>query len=95
MSEKKEKAEAGKTQHMGEDGSATSTVAASAASSSTTPTWTAADQTAFEHALKTVPKDAADRWDQIAAHVKTKTKAQCQQRFKEIAAEVKKQQGKK
>jgi hypothetical protein len=52
------------------------------------------EQAKFERALKSVRKDAGDRWDQIARQVGTKTKAQCMARYKEIAAQVKAKGGK-
>jgi DnaJ family protein C protein 2 len=46
--------------------------------------WSADEQFAFEEALRTVPKEEGERWVKIAALVKTKTKKQCVDRFKEI-----------
>ena len=40
----------------------------------------------LEDALRSVPKDAGDRWDQIAARVDGKTKKQCKIRVKELMA---------
>ena len=44
----------------------------------------------LEDALRSVPKDAGDRWDQIAAQVDGKTKKQCKIRVKELMAYAKK-----
>jgi len=49
--------------------------------------WNAEQQTAFEIALKTIPK-SDDRWDKIAAAVPGKTKKDCVNRFKEIRAKI-------
>lgn len=71
--------------------------ASSSSSSAPAPTpaansdvFTADEQAKFEAALKSVSKDAPTRWDQIAAKVGTKTKAQCMARYKSIAEQVKK-----
>jgi DnaJ family protein C protein 1 len=47
-------------------------------------------QKQLEDALRSVPKDAGDRWDQIAAQVDGKTKKQCKIRVKELMAYAKK-----
>ena len=39
--------------------------------------WTAAQTAALAGALKSVPKDSADRWDQIAAAVGSRTREEC------------------
>lgn len=57
--------------------------------------WTSDEQDALEKAMKSVSKDAADRWDQIAVLVKTKNKKQCIARFKEIRDAILKQRGDK
>jgi len=49
--------------------------------------WTADQQFALEQALKTVPK-GPDRWNNIAAAVKGKTKKEVIRRFKEIRARI-------
>jgi DnaJ family protein C protein 2 len=46
--------------------------------------WSTEEQAALENALRTVSKDAPDRWGDIANLVKTKTKKQCVARFKHI-----------
>lgn len=46
--------------------------------------WSDVEELALVKALKEVPKDAADRWDRVAAAVGTKTKVQCGRRFKEM-----------
>jgi hypothetical protein len=56
--------------------------------------WSADEQQKLELALKSVGKDAADRWEQIAAKVGTKSKKQCIARFKFIRDEILKKQGK-
>ena len=50
--------------------------------------WTGTEQAALEYALRTVPRDAEDRWEQVASNVVTKTKRQCIARFKEIRAQI-------
>jgi hypothetical protein len=50
--------------------------------------FTVTEQAAFEAALKSISKDAPTRWDEIAAAVKTKTKAECIARYKAIREEV-------
>ena len=49
--------------------------------------WSDVEQSAFESALRSVPRDAEDRWEQIAALSK-KSKAQCVRRYKEIRAQI-------
>jgi DnaJ homolog subfamily C member 2 len=44
--------------------------------------WTETEELALVKALKTVSKDAADRWEQVSTLVQTKTKTQCFQKFK-------------
>ncbi|KAH7615639.1 hypothetical protein Ndes2526B_g09614 [Nannochloris sp. 'desiccata'] len=46
--------------------------------------WTAAEELLLVKALKEVPKDAEDRWDQVSAAVGTKSKIACGRRFKEM-----------
>lgn len=65
--------------------------AAAPAPASSSADWTEAQELALVKALKAVPKDApgvaegtVDRWEQVAALVPGKTKAQCMRRFKEI-----------
>ena len=50
--------------------------------------WSDEEQSAFESALRTVPRDVDDRWERIAALVSSKSKAQCIRRFKEIRAQI-------
>ena len=51
--------------------------------------WTAEEQSALESALRTIPKDGSnDRWERIAALVKSKTTKQCIARFKHIRKEI-------
>jgi hypothetical protein len=56
----------------------------SSSSSSSADSFTQAQQTQLEDALRTVPKDAPDRWDAIAACVDGKSKAQCVARVKAL-----------
>eukprot|EP01060_Flectonema_neradi_P002065 TRINITY_DN11248_c0_g1_i1.p1 TRINITY_DN11248_c0_g1~~TRINITY_DN11248_c0_g1_i1.p1 ORF type:complete len:436 (+),score=61.43 TRINITY_DN11248_c0_g1_i1:39-1346(+) len=49
-------------------------------------TWTKADQTAFEKALKKAPRGVSNRWELIAAAVPGKTPKQCAARYKELAS---------
>lgn len=49
--------------------------------------WSEEEQSAFESALRSVPRDAEDRWEQIAALSK-KSKSQCVRRYKEIRAQI-------
>jgi len=78
--------------------SSSSSAAASSSSSSSTSTgpvvFSIAEQAAFEQALKSVPKDAPDRWEQIAKKVGTKTKKECMTRFKEVRESILKGKGK-
>jgi hypothetical protein len=46
--------------------------------------WTSEQQAAFEAALRSVPKDHADRWEEISKLVDGKSKKDCIKRFKEI-----------
>jgi len=50
--------------------------------------WTRDEQQLLEKGLKEVPKDAADRWEQIAALVNTRNASQCQKRFAHLKAEI-------
>jgi hypothetical protein len=50
--------------------------------------WTKEEQTLLEQALRSVPKDAADRWDQIARTVLTRNKAQCAARYAHLREQV-------
>jgi DnaJ family protein C protein 2 len=54
------------------------------ATSSRETSWTQEEELALVKALKEVPKDAADRWDQVAKAVGTKSKIACAKRFKEM-----------
>jgi hypothetical protein len=56
------------------------------ASSPAALTFSASEQQRLELGLQTVPRTAPDRWDQIAAIVGTRTKAQCIARFKQVVA---------
>lgn len=44
--------------------------------------WTPAEQKLLEQALKTYPTSVAERWDQIAACIPTRTKKECMRRYK-------------
>jgi len=55
--------------------------------------WTEAQELALVQALKTVPKDASDRWDQVAAAVEGRSKVECMKRFKELKASFKAKKG--
>jgi len=50
--------------------------------------WNADQQASLERALRTVPKTAEDRWEQIAKLVPGKSKKQVMQRFKLIKAQI-------
>ncbi|KAL4443910.1 hypothetical protein ABPG75_011647 [Micractinium tetrahymenae] len=65
-----------------------------AVSSATSGEWTEEQELALVKALKTVGKDAEDRWGQVAALVPGKTKAQCFRRFKELKESHKAAKGK-
>lgn len=53
-------------------------------SSKETKSWTQEEELALVKALKDIPKDAQDRWDQVAKAVGTKSKVACAKRFKEM-----------
>ena len=53
--------------------------------------WSADEQAALERALKSVSKEAEDRWEQISAVVGSKSKKQCVARFKHIREQIIKQ----
>ncbi len=55
--------------------------------------WSADEQSALENALKSVGKDENERWEKIAAIVKTKNKKQCLARVKHIKEEIMKKKG--
>lgn len=57
--------------------------------------WNAEQQAQLEAALRTVPKTAEDRWDQIALLVSGKTKKQVIARFKRIREQISKSMAKK
>ncbi|KAL4449534.1 hypothetical protein ABPG77_007178 [Micractinium sp. CCAP 211/92] len=63
---------------------AAGTAAPAAVASAASGEWTEEQELALVKALKTVGKDAEDRWGQVAALVPGKTKAQCFRRFKEL-----------
>ncbi|XP_046846689.1 dnaJ homolog subfamily C member 1-like [Xenia sp. Carnegie-2017] len=52
--------------------------------------WTQNQQKQFEKALATVPKDASDRWTQIAKNVPGKSKEECIARYKFLVEMLKK-----
>ena len=52
--------------------------------------WTEQDQILLEKGLRENPSSVSDRWQKIAAIVVTKNAQQCQERFKFIAAQLKK-----
>lgn len=56
-------------------------------------TWSEVQDLALVKALKCIPKDAADRWDQVAAAVERK-KMDCMRRYKEMKASHKARAGK-
>ncbi|BES93189.1 dnaJ homolog subfamily C member [Nesidiocoris tenuis] len=51
--------------------------------------WTSDEQKLLEQALKTYPASTEERWDKIAAVVKTRTKKDCMKRYKELVEMVK------
>ncbi|CAB3386722.1 Hypothetical predicted protein [Cloeon dipterum] len=51
--------------------------------------WTAEEQKLLEQALRTYPSTTPDRWDRIADCVPSRSKKDCQRRFKELAEIVK------
>uniref|UniRef100_A0A0A9X5L4 DnaJ subfamily C member 2 n=1 Tax=Lygus hesperus TaxID=30085 RepID=A0A0A9X5L4_LYGHE len=51
--------------------------------------WTADEQKLLEQALKTYPSSAEERWDKIAAVVKSRSKKECMRRYKELVQMVK------
>lgn len=55
----------------------------------TTTSWTSDEQKLLEQALKTYPAAAEERWDKIAAVVKTRSKKDCMRRYKELVQMVK------
>ena len=57
--------------------------------SNTVTSWTPEDQLALESALKSVPTDDPDRWERVAQLVPGKSKKECLNRVKEIAAMLK------
>ncbi len=67
--------------------------AAEAKSVDLSDVWSADEQSALESALKAVGKDDAERWEKIAAIVKTKNKKQCVARVKHIKDEIMKKKG--
>jgi len=81
---------AGKKEGAGAAAAAGASAPAAAAAAADDAPFTVDEQAKFEKALKSVRKDAGDRWDQIARAVGTKTKAQCMARYKQIADQVKK-----
>jgi len=60
----------------------------SATSKSSVVDWSAGQQSSLEDALRNVSKTAPDRWDQIAALVPGKSKAECVARFKWIKEQI-------
>ncbi|XP_043279849.1 dnaJ homolog subfamily C member 2 [Venturia canescens] len=51
--------------------------------------WTPAEQKLLEQALKTYSAPVADRWDQIASCIPTRTKKECMRRYKELVELIK------
>lgn len=49
------------------------------------PIWTKEEQLQLEKALQIFPVSYANRWEEIAKYVSTKTKIECIARYKEIA----------
>lgn len=67
---------------------------ANAAQPEKNPGFSQIQQTQLEEALRTVPKDAQNRWDAIADKVDGKTKAECIARIKELRQMVQNRQPK-
>lgn len=61
-----------------------STAATAPAAAKAAEEWSAEEEVKLVKALKEVPKDAADRWDQVAAAVGTKSKTECARKFKQM-----------
>jgi len=51
--------------------------------------WTPAEQKLLEQALKTYSAPVADRWDQIASCIPSRTKKECMRRYKELVELIK------
>ena len=58
------------------------------------PAWSKTQELALVSAMKKYPKEAADRWGQIAAAVPGKNKAECYTRYQELRKTFKKTKGK-
>jgi len=52
-------------------------------------TWSSDEQKLLEQALKKFGSSEAERWEKIAAHVKTRNKKECMKRYKELVEMVK------
>ena len=68
---------------------ATAAATAAAVAGAATDVWSASQQACFEDALRTVSKDAPDRWAVVAGRVPGKTRAQCFARYKMILEHIK------